>query len=278
MEVHGPWGSDAVGESELGPHAPRVWRRAMQQRGIRVVAIRRDLDRRHFERPPDIRLVYVVPPRPGGDAVVLRTDLVDLHDVVAATEWLVSGDEPTSRWREDPEPYVLVCTNGKHDACCAGHGRPIVRALRDTPWDGVVWECSHIGGDRFAGNVVVLPDGLYFGRCTAEGAQAMLAARDEGRLDATHLRGRCTLSLDEQAAEHHVRRELALDRLDAVVDVQTRADGRVAVGVQRSGAVEHVIVDVARTSVDTLDPLTCKGRPDQTYPAFTAVTVRSGNS
>ena len=27
-----------------------------------------------------------------------------------------------------------------------------------------MWQSSHIGGDRFAGNVVFLPEGLYYGR------------------------------------------------------------------------------------------------------------------
>lgn len=274
VEVHGPWGSDAVAQSELGPHAPAVWRRALQQRGVRIITIRRDLDRRHFEAQRSLRLVYVVPPRPGGLPVVARTDLVDLHDVVAATEWLVAGGEPTSHWYEDPDPYVLVCTNGKHDPCCAVQGRPIVRELRDTAWDEHLWECSHIGGDRFAGNVVVLPDGLYFGRCTPEDTIRVLAARVEGRLDMTRLRGRCTLSLTEQAAEHHVRRTRHLDALDAVVGVTTRGDGLVEISVQSGdGPPETVEVEVSRTTVDTLDALTCKGSPDQHYGVFTAVTV-----
>ena len=32
------------------------------------------------------------------------------------------------------EPLFLVCTNGRHDQCCANLGRPLVRALRDSPW------------------------------------------------------------------------------------------------------------------------------------------------
>ena len=29
VEVQGSWGHDAVHDSELGPHAPKVWRQAM---------------------------------------------------------------------------------------------------------------------------------------------------------------------------------------------------------------------------------------------------------
>ena len=31
-------------------------------------------------------------------------------------------------------------------------------------YPGLLWEASHLGGDRFAGNMVVLPRGDYFGR------------------------------------------------------------------------------------------------------------------
>ena len=76
----------------------------------------------------------------------------------------MSTEPPGGGWEHVQESLILVCTNGRHDQCCANLGRPLVRALRDSPWADRVWECSHIGGDRFAANVVVLPDSLYFGR------------------------------------------------------------------------------------------------------------------
>ncbi len=36
VEVNGPWGRDAIVHSELGPHAPLVWRQAMKRQGIRA--------------------------------------------------------------------------------------------------------------------------------------------------------------------------------------------------------------------------------------------------
>ena len=37
------------------------------------------------------------------------------------------------------------------------------------------WEVSHVGGDRFAANLLVLPDGLYYGRVTPDDAPAVAA-------------------------------------------------------------------------------------------------------
>ncbi|HJP71119.1 MAG TPA: sucrase ferredoxin, partial [Candidatus Limnocylindria bacterium] len=52
-------------------------------------------------------------------------------------------------------PLFVVCTNGKRDACCALRGRVLVAALAASHPDRV-WECSHLGGHRFAGNLVCL--------------------------------------------------------------------------------------------------------------------------
>jgi len=265
VEVHGSWGRDAVADSQLGPHAPSIWRTAMKARGIRVITIRRDLDRRHAHPAPGVRLVHVVAGRPGRPSVANCRIIDDLHHVVAATESVAATGQPDAGWEVDTDRYVLVCTNGRHDACCATHGRPLVRHLRTTGWGDSVWECSHIGGDRFAGNVVLLPDSLYFGRCEAADVERLLAAHDDGRLDLSRLRGRSTLSLVEQAAEHFARTELGLDALDDVTGVTTRARGEVRLDLADGRAVQ---VTVAHTVVPSPTPLTCKGADGLRYPAF----------
>jgi len=264
IEVVGPWGHDAIGHSELGPFAPNLWREALRRRGIRLVAIRRDLSTRH--QHGEIRLVHVEAPRPGRrSATAHRCIIGNLREVVPATESLVNDATVGAGWDPEPDRYVLVCTNGRHDACCATHGRPLVRHLRTTGWGDSVWECSHIGGDRFAGNVVLLPDSLYFGRCEAADVERLLAAHDDGRLDLSRLRGRSTLSLVEQAAEHFARIELGLDALGAVTGVTTRARGEVRLDLADGRAVE---VTVAHTVVPSPTPLTCKGADGLRYPAF----------
>ena len=56
-----------------------------------------------------------------------------------------------------------------------------------------MWECSHIGGDRFAANMVVLPDSLFFGRMTAPEAEALLDSHADGQIRLEWFRGRSTL-------------------------------------------------------------------------------------
>jgi hypothetical protein len=269
VEVNGPWGRDAIQHSELSPHAPLVWREAMRRQGIRVIAIRRDLTHHHDAGPRSARLVHVIAPRPGvGTGSAHRRTVAHLHDVVSATASIAAGHGHDDGWEPDDDRYVLVCTNGRHDPCCATYGRPIVRGLRETKWADDVWECSHIGGDRFAGNVVVLPDSLYFGRLDLAAAQRVLDAHDCGRLDLDGFRGRSTFRLPEQAAEHFVRRELGLDALDAVRSVERVDDERLRVEVDVDGQLATYDVAVERTAVPAPTPLTCTGKHGLSYPAF----------
>lgn len=263
VEVRGSWGRDPIANTDLGRHVDDAWRDRMRANGIRVVAIRRDLDRQP-DKP--LRLFFVdSASERGGDA--WRRDVAGLHNVVSATASLPAAGSD-SGWTRHPDPVVLACTNGRHDACCAAFGRPVVRALRASAHAPSVWECSHIGGDRFAGNVVVLPDGLYFGRCEADATPALIDGYRAGRLDLDHYRGRSTLSYMHQAAEFFTRRELDLDSIDAVVSVSRvgdPADGRFVVVLADS---RRVTVRVRRTMGPVASPLTCTGPGDVTLPRY----------
>ncbi|MEX5256935.1 sucrase ferredoxin [Kocuria arenosa] len=96
-------------------------------------------------------------------------------------------------------PVLLVCAHGQHDPCCAVRGRPVGRALSER-WPELVWECSHVGGDRFAANVVVAPDGVYYGGLDAESAVTTTEEHLTGRVHAEHLRGYTDLFPPQQAA------------------------------------------------------------------------------
>lgn len=96
-------------------------------------------------------------------------------------------------------PVVLVCAHAQHDPCCAVRGRPVAGALSER-WPELVWECSHVGGDRFAANVVVAPDGVYYGGLDAGSAVDTIGEHLAGRVRAEHLRGYTDLTPPQQAA------------------------------------------------------------------------------
>lgn len=113
-------------------------------------------------------------------------------------------------------PLVLVCTHGRRDACCARLGRPLVDALAPLLPEDAVWQVSHLGGHRFAGNVLVVPWGVQLGRVEADDAQRVADAVASGRIPLPSYRGRTLYEPAVQAAEVALRVELGLDAVGAV--------------------------------------------------------------
>ena len=120
----------------------------------------------------------------------------DDQDLLAAADALITASPPPL---EPPEPLILVCTHGVHDVCCALRGRPVALKLASR-WPEQVWECSHIGGDRFAPNVVLLPDGFYYGNLDPASALDTVEAHLAGTVLPDRLRGMARYLPPVQAA------------------------------------------------------------------------------
>ena len=234
----------------------------MQRQHIRVVCIRSLL------RPGEgeVRMYACNAPRPGSSEPALWSrDAESLADVAAIGDELATRATPGAGWAPVDQQLILICANGRHDQCCANRGRPVIRALRESAWADRMWECSHIGGDRFAANLVLLPHSLYFGRVEPDTAADLVARLDGGRIDLDHFRGRTSYSLAEQAVEHFVRHEFGIETFEGVV---------VEPGGGRHGAFlvrltdRAVDVRIRRHFITVAEPLTCKGTPDQLVPVF----------
>jgi hypothetical protein len=145
-------------------------------------------------------------------------------------------------------PLLLVCTHGKRDRCCARYGQLLCAALHRRAPDGWVWQASHVGGDRFAGNLVCLPEGLYFGRLGRKDAERVLARYLEGAVELDLYRGRSCYSFPVQAAERAVRERAGLTGLHDVRVLDTRRlaaeEWRVRVSAELAGEVHEVDVGV----------------------------------
>jgi len=118
------------------------------------------------------------------------------RDLDAAAEALLADPPESGRISE---PIMLVCAHGVHDACCAIRGRPVASALA-AEWPDQVWECSHVGGDRFAPNLVVLPDGYYYGNLDPTSAVHTMRQHLAGAVQAGPLRGIARFAPPVQAA------------------------------------------------------------------------------
>ncbi|MCS7062041.1 MAG: sucrase ferredoxin, partial [Anaerolineae bacterium] len=99
-----------------------------------------------------------------------------------------AGDARYDDYKTD-EPLILVCAHGTRDACCARLGVPVYNALAaQSGWD--VWLDSHVGGHRFAPNVICLPHGLTYGRVTPAEAVEVVERYRGGHISLKHWRGR----------------------------------------------------------------------------------------
>jgi hypothetical protein len=266
IEVPGAWGVDAIHESELGVHLPEGWAAGLKRRGIRPLCIRpQHRDAGHH----GTRVFFVTSGRPGRTRGAVWTRVLP---TLAAAHYLSEGlhaeVDPPDGWTRHDERLVIVCTNGRHDQCCATRGRPVVRRLRESPWTDQVWECSHIGGDRFAANLVVLPDALYFGRMEPDEAVTILDDHAAGRIGLAHYRGRASLRFIEQAAEHAVRQRYGVGGIDDVAVGLIAGTRRVRATVRGVGTLE---VTIQRSEIRTHEALTCHGSPNQVIPVFEAV-------
>jgi hypothetical protein len=257
VEHPGPWGEVALRDSRL-PHDIKSWLRAVSAAThVRVLLIRRPVRTRGPVR------VFAV--RSGAWCETARLDRVDdvtSLDLGALAVGRSLGLEP---WRE---PVLLVCTHGRHDPCCAERGRPLAAALAAARPDAV-WECSHLGGDRFAGNVLVLPEGLCYGWVTEQAVPGLLEDLDHGRLRLDLLRGRVTLPMPAQYAEIHLRRRLEIPDVDVVRYLGSRrASGDVVSTFEAGGATYDVRV---RTTAGDPVALTCRAARDNPLPRHEAI-------
>ncbi|MDQ4007032.1 MAG: sucrase ferredoxin [Actinomycetota bacterium] len=218
LEVRGPWGVDALRDCRLPAALAAELDRRCRASGVRPLLIRRH----GRSRGDAIRCfgAYADPHRPWMEGATLAR-----HEDVLDLDLNRLGAGRPIGLDTDPDPVFLVCTHGRHDACCAERGRPIAAAMTASH-PAQTWECSHIGGDRFAGNLLVLPDGLYYGRADAQSGPAIAAAHLTGRLDLDHLRGRAGFGFATQAAEWHLRRHLDVTGTDRLrLELQGSADG-----------------------------------------------------
>jgi hypothetical protein len=199
LEVPGPWGSSALDESRMDAGITRQLAAAASAADTHVLLIRRP------GRHPSARS--------GAGPTALAWAIADTSPEVERVLW-GSWREPAELLALDldapvpgdyaatgPQRLALVCTNGKRDQCCAVRGRPVASAVSAaTGWD--TWECSHLGGHRFAATALLLPTGDMFGWLDPESAPSILQRFDAGQLVLSNYRGRCGQPAEVQAALH----------------------------------------------------------------------------
>ena len=250
LEYRGGWSRDLIDGSLLSSELKAHLREQRDTLGrARVLFVRKP-----ERRGANGRQVFLGSSRPGSERLVgleveHQEDLLafDLADLLA-------GSGPATPL---DEPLLVVCTHGKRDRCCAKYGRPLYDALRSAGDSELVWQSSHVGGDRFAGNVVVLPLGLYYGRVQPAGVDAFLSTVAAGRVDLDRYRGRSAYPFPVQAAERSIRDRTGLLDVGEVsfLGSEKLGDGTTRTRFEAGSAVHEV--DVAAELANEPAFLTC---------------------
>ena len=244
IEYRGLWARDAVAGSGLSDQVKRDLREQVAAaRHARLLFIRRPDRRGH----PGL-VAFGAASKPG-ETKIARTEF-EAYDDLRGLD-LLAGEQ-------SGHPLFLVCTHGKHDPCCARYGRSLYEALRDELDPDWAWQVSHIGGDRFAGNLVCLPEGIYYGRVDREAAGSVLDEHLARRISMDNYRGRSIYAFAVQAAERFVRERSGLRGIDDVtLEGVARAEGTWRVSF--AAADDRVTVSVEERPGD-LTLMTCSSQ------------------
>jgi hypothetical protein len=177
------------------------------------------------------------------DGALHRIEAVDYDALCGLSLQDVLGREPIE------ERQYFVCTNGQRDLCCARFGLPTYAALRERV-GGRAWQTTHVGGHRFAPNVLTLPQAAMYGRVQPGDVDAFLAAVENDRIAVPWLRGRTRYAPEAQAAEAALLAR-GIDTSGSVA-TQSLGDGafRVAFGAHAARVRPGVAVDIQASCGD----------------------------
>ena len=268
IERDGPWGANALQKNRFEPDVQLKIQELGRLTGARLLLIRR-----HGKRPQTgVRVMcsYTSHAQKWLEEFHLDSidDLFDL-DLSPLKHGASVGGKAVS------ENRLFVCTHGKHDPCCAKYGMPVAIAL-DLEWPERTWETSHIGGDRFAGNVLILPLGIYYGRVQPSEAVTLIEQLDRGNLSLDHYRGQSAFAFRVQAAEWWARKEyqcLQLEDLSLVEHQESEDDESLTKFLTRSGKTIEVRLTVGKGPARKL---TCRATSTGSPPRYQVRSVTMG--
>ncbi|MBP1817530.1 sucrase ferredoxin [Mycobacterium sp. OAE908] len=219
LELAGGWGHSAFlrSPSVIDPEIGRAIVRRVEKAKMRIAAIRK-----HGRRPSTPRWRWFIAHSEVGNEVLYSGEVSDPRDYL---DLALDGSDGAVC----TDPLVAVCAHGKHDQCCAVRGRSACKAIA-AKYPDFTWECSHLGGDRFAATMLVLPEGLCYGRVDSTDSADLVRLYLEGRLDNTLLRGRTSLPHAVQAAQYFAREATGDDRIAGLPPLAVeRGEGKIRV-------------------------------------------------
>ncbi|MFM7146826.1 MAG: sucrase ferredoxin, partial [Actinomycetales bacterium] len=270
IEQPGSWGRDALRSDALPNGVGSTLADRAKGANVGVLLVR------HPDRPRQLadgdgRTVWIAHI---GTHTLIRLTINDCRDLLS---WdlpaLAAGDLMTalrgtasvSAPTQAPDPLVLVCCHAARDACCAVHGRALYDALhsQSSPEGSqYLWQCSHLGGHRFAPTMLLLPLGAVYGRVTLPIAQTAITMATKGQLLLDQCRGRTHGPAPVQVAELDLRTTLDCPGATDLHFVQESAEDRSAVVVAHHRDGRSWRLTLGREQTDLSRPVSCGADPE----------------
>ncbi|HEY0078984.1 MAG TPA: sucrase ferredoxin [Pyrinomonadaceae bacterium] len=258
VEYPMPWRPRAFQESTLSAsvksHLNRVLKSVPRSR---LLFIKR-------ERTPPARLTFFLVRCRESAPYVLSFKLENYAQLLDIDLASVAAGRGDSGGTLEENPLYLVCTHGKRDKCCAKFGYPLYKSLK-AERDGSVWQSSHVGGDRFAANLICFPHGLFYAHVTEEAGRHIVSEYEQGRMTTAGYRGRACYSYPVQAAEFFVRTEAKLTAIEELRHLDCARVGDKSWRVRFSSAASQRIHEARVTSrlAEFQNFITCQSSEEQ---------------
>lgn len=209
LEYSSAWGTRAFQESQLSrtvkAHLTNVLKAVPRSRLLFIKQ----------ERESRGHLTLFLVRSTENEASIARVKLIDYEELLGVNlAGILRGEESSGAERWEP-PLFLVCTHGKRDKCCAKFGYALYKSLRADAGDDV-WQSSHVGGDRFAANLICFPHGLFYAHVTQDAGRQIVNQYNQQTVALNNYRGRCCYPSPIQAAEFFLRSESGLRGINEV--------------------------------------------------------------
>jgi len=223
----------------------------------RVLLIRQNKPLLNNELMVFIGITTIEPPRLYAYHLTNYLDLVELDIPL-----LASGTKQDDKHLYK-EPLFLICTNSKRDPCCAQWGSAVFNAVTKFAGDQV-WQTSHVGGHRFAANLICLPHGIYCGRVRPDSAIDLIKSYQRRTIDMEFYRGRANYPPEVQAAEYFLGQQSVPYNIDAFLLTENRrgAENQWIITFRSKVDRNHYEIIVAAKTSDFLNYESCS-TPDK---------------
>ena len=209
LEVPQPWAAKALAENHLPEDINALLAEWVETTPhSRLVFIKKD------NRPVDSPILYIAISADSDQRLYQFNLQADYSDLSLINPADLISQQSQAGLLVDPDPLYLVCTNGKRDNCCSKFGLPVIQAFIDDG-ESHVWQCTHLGGHKFAAVVGVYPAGLYYQLFDTATIAPFRQAINAKQVPLNGLRGRTAYPGAAQAAEYFLRQQSGNLDLDA---------------------------------------------------------------